>query len=104
MAKDFARAFYNSEAWKKCRSAYISERLKIDGGKCEVCHTEQGYIVHHIEQLTPYNINNPDVTLNFDNLRYDCKHCHDREDGHFIGKKKSGLRVRFDDEGRPIPP
>ena len=29
MAKQFAAAFYNSKAWKKCRVAYIAERLRI---------------------------------------------------------------------------
>ena len=29
MAKQFAEAFYNSKAWKKCRAAYIAERMRI---------------------------------------------------------------------------
>lgn len=35
MAKEFARAFYNSKRWKDCRRAYIAKRISIDGGMCE---------------------------------------------------------------------
>ena len=37
MAKEFARAFYNSKRWKDCRRAYIAKRISIDGGMCETC-------------------------------------------------------------------
>lgn len=103
MAKDFAKAFYNSKAWAACRSAYISERRLIDGGMCESCGKEPGYIVHHIEPLTAANINNPEVALNHDNLRYDCKECHDREDVHAFVKVKQTL-CAFGADGQPIPP
>ena len=103
MAKPWAKAFYKSKAWEACRTAYIALRKKIDGGVCEVCHDALGYIVHHITPLTPQNINNPNVTLNFDNLRYDCKACHDREEAHaFVREKK--LKCAFDENGQPLPP
>lgn len=104
MSKEFAKKFYNSNKWKRCRDAYIAKRVSIDGGLCECCKKEQGYIVHHITSLTVDNINNPDVTLNEDNLRYECKHCHDLEEGHYydsLGIKK--LKVRFDERGKPLP-
>lgn len=103
VAKDFAKAFYKSKAWKGCREAYISKRIVVDGGMCEVCHQRMGYIVHHIVPLTPDNIGDPLVTLNHDNLRYDCKECHDREDDHFIPKGKK-LLCAFDESGQPLPP
>ena len=56
MAKEFARAFYNSKRWKDCRRAYIAKRISIDGGMCETCHEVPGYIVHHKIELTPDNI------------------------------------------------
>ena len=56
-------------------SAYIKQRIMIDGGMCETCGTRPGKIVHHKVWITPDNINNPDVTLNLDNLKYDCQEC-----------------------------
>lgn len=100
--KEFARPFYKSAKWRKCRNAYIDYRRLIDGGYCEVCHEQLGYIVHHKIPLTPDNINDDSISLSFDNLRYDCKDCHDREDVHpFI----SGAKVKcfFDDKGNPLP-
>lgn len=98
MAKDFAKSFYASRAWQKCRRAYIESRINIDGGLCEKCRTLPGYIVHHKIPLSPENINNPEITLNFDNLAFDCKECHDREEVHcFV--RKDGLLVYFDENG-----
>lgn len=79
MAREFAKSFYGSKRWKKCREAYIAHRKSIDGGLCESCHDSPGYIVHHKVEIQPWNINNPDVTLNFDNLKYDCHICHNKE-------------------------
>lgn len=81
MAKEFAKRFYDSTAWKKCKRSYIS---KVHG-LCERCG-EPGYIVHHKKYLTPNNINNPDVALNHDNLEYLCLACHNKE--HNFDKKK----------------
>ena len=79
MAKEFAKPFYNSMAWQKCRASYIAYRQSIDGGMCETCHEEVGVIVHHKEWITPDNINDPDITLNHDNLKLDCWVCHNKE-------------------------
>ena len=79
MAKEFAKAFYSSKQWKQCRSAYIAYRQSIDGGLCESCHEVPGYIVHHKIELTPDNINDPDIALGFNNLKYDCHVCHQKE-------------------------
>ncbi len=43
------------------------------------CYKELGKIVHHIKWLTPENINDPMISLNHDNLRYDCQICHNQE-------------------------
>lgn len=102
MAKEFAKAFYKSKAWQRCRNAYIAERVVIDGGLCEVCGEEPGYIVHHKILLTPSNINNSEITLNHKYLRYECKKCHDREEEHaFVSAKP--LKCCFDKNGQPIP-
>lgn len=81
MAREFAKSFYNSKAWQRCRAAYISHRKSVDGGMCETCHEKPGYIVHHKTELTLENINNPDIALGFSNLKYDCHECHNKEHG-----------------------
>lgn len=101
--KEFARKFLKSKKWERCRQGYISERRAIDGGECEVCHKKPGYIVHHITPLTPTNIQDERVSLNYDNLRYECKDCHDREEVHAFIKSKN-CRCNFTNDGQPLPP
>lgn len=79
MAQEFAKSFYNSKQWKKCRASFVAYRKTIDGGLCQTCKEDIGYIVHHKEWLTPENINDPNITLNHNNLRYDCLVCHNKE-------------------------
>jgi predicted kinase len=74
MARDFARAFYNSSAWKKCQHAYFISQH----GLCERCGNA-GKIVHHQIYLTPENINDPDIALNWDHLELLCQDCHNKE-------------------------
>lgn len=76
MAQEFSKAFYKSAAWKHCRDTYA----KSKGGLCEDC-MERGLItageeVHHVIELTPENIADPGVTLNWANLRLLCHDCH----------------------------
>ena len=103
MAKDFAKAFYNSQAWEDCRSAFISERMALDGGMCQVCGERLGFIVHHVKRITALTVNDPSVTLSHDNLRYLCKECHDREHKQeMLSGRGGGTRCVFDSEGKPI--
>lgn len=94
MAKEFAKAFYKSRAWQECRQAFII----ASGGLCNRCAARglivPGYIVHHKIILTPDNINDPNVALNFDNLEYLCHACHDAE---HLNKKEPGIRWKFVD-------
>lgn len=84
MAQEFAREFYSSEAWNKCRTAY----KKMRGGLCERCLAkgliEPGEIVHHKVHITPDNIDDPRITLSFDNLELVCRTCHAEEHGAHI--------------------
>lgn len=75
MARDFAKVFYNSSAWKKTRKAYIALKYGI----CERCGQANSKQVHHKKYLTETNISNPDVTLNFKNLELLCDICHQKE-------------------------
>ena len=90
MAKDWAKAFYKSAAWQKCRAAYIQSVF----GLCERCQ-RPGWIVHHKIKLTPGNIGDPNVTLAWENLQYLCQDCHNREHGG--GSTADGLM--FDERG-----
>ena len=64
--KEWAKSFYKSQAWKRCRAAYAASV----GGLCERCLSRgmytPGVIVHHKIVLTPDNISDPSVTLNWD--------------------------------------
>lgn len=98
MAKDFAKAFYNSSKWKRCRNAYIAKRIAVDGGMCETCREAVGYIVHHVIELTPENINDPDISLNHFNLKYDCHICHQKE-GKNPDMAAGLVRYEFTEDG-----
>ena len=97
MAKEFSRSFYNSKAWQKCRRSFIATRVGIDGGMCEHCRQDLGYIVDHVEELNPTNINNPDITLSHDNLQYLCLECHNRKTFGSLSVTRDD--VMFDDNG-----
>lgn len=92
VAKDYAKAFYASTAWRKCRKAYFEYRY----GLCERCNGP-GKIVHHKCYITPGNINDPDVTLNFSNLELLCQDCHNREHHERYGVTRED--VMFDENG-----
>lgn len=102
MAKSFAKTFYASKEWQKCRSAYISHRRSVDGGMCETCHERPGYIVHHKEELTPDNINDPDITLGFNNLKYDCLECHNQENGRGSKEVPGLVQYTFGTDGEMV--
>ena len=97
MAKDYAKSFYNSLAWKTCREAY----KKSVGGLCERCLKKglftPAYMVHHKTHITPENISNPDITLNWENLEALCYDCHIEE--HNRGRNR---RYKVDANGKVI--
>ena len=74
--KEYAGAFYSSKAWQRTRSAY----KKSVGGLCEVCYArgiyKAGEIVHHKIHISPQNINDPNITLDWSNLQLVCRECH----------------------------
>ena len=75
----FAKTFYKSISWKRCRKAYLDSV----GWLCERCAKEGKIVpadhVHHKVRLTPENINDPTVSLNHDNLEALCIDCHTQE-------------------------
>ena len=93
MAKEYAKAFYNSKAWYRCKEGY----LKSQGYICERCG-DVASVVHHKRYITPQNIQNPEITLNFDNLEALCAACHNQE--HH--KNQVAQRYKVDERGRVI--
>ena len=77
--KEYSRKFYNSTAWRKCQKSYLSS---VDG-LCERCKAQgkvqPADIVHHKTYITPENINDANITLNWDNLEALCQDCHNKE-------------------------
>ena len=71
MAKDWAKAFYNSDAWKYTRKSV----LKRDCFTCSYCEARANE-VHHIQELTAENVNDVNISLNPDNLISLCSECH----------------------------
>lgn len=97
-----AEAFYKTKAWRQCRDGYAALRSSIDGGLCEICHEVPAVIVHHKTHLTAQNVNDPEISLNYDNLQYVCHHCHDVIHG-YGGSQKNESRVIFDPFGNVLP-
>lgn len=56
--------------------------------------------MHHKIRLTPVNIHNPDVTLNWKNLEMLCEDCHKAE--HKKRKKKKTKRYTVEEDGTLI--
>lgn len=89
--------FYKTKIWQDCRESYARSKNYL----CEAClregQTNVGEIVHHKKKITKKNVNDPEVTLNFDNLELLCRKHH--AEAH---TNKKPLRYYFDEEGRVI--
>lgn len=83
-------AFYKSSAWVKCRKSYIASRY----GLCERCGNPGRY-VHHKKYITSMNVDDPSITLSWDNLELLCFDCHQAE--HF-----KTINYEFDSEGNLV--
>ena len=89
----FAAQFYSSPAWKNCREEYRKSRGRL----CQRCLAkgiinagtrENPLQVHHKIRLTPENIDDPSITLNWDNLETLCYKCHSEEHPRAFPKKQ----------------
>ena len=94
--KEYAERLYKSKQWQNTRAAYASSKR----GLCERCLAKgiysPGEIVHHWIYISQKNINDPAITLNWDNLELVCRNCHAAE--HEQRKR----RYRFDEAGKVI--
>lgn len=96
MAKDWAKSFYTSNRWIQCRTGYMSQPevnyvCERCGGVATICH--------HKIWLTPDNIQDPDIALNWDNLFACCQDCH-----NYFHQSTSATRdgLAFDKKGNLI--
>lgn len=98
MAKEFSDKFYKTSQWRECRNNYAAYR----GHLCERCLRRgilsRGEIVHHKIELTPENINDSSITLNFDNLELLCRMCH----SEVHDKRKKCRRFSIGPDGEVI--
>ena len=95
MAKEFARGFYRSKAWRNVREVVIAR----SHGLCERC-LRKG-------ELTPDNIDDPTVSLDPSLLEDVCKECHEEihaemEEGALNGRLPDRPRVAFDADGNVV--
>jgi 5-methylcytosine-specific restriction endonuclease McrA len=95
VAREFAKPFYNSSAWKNKRR----EILKRDNYTCTNCD-ERATEVHHKIELTPKNINDIRIALGNDNLVSLCHDCHKK-----ITLNRSDVKEGFifDEHGQVVP-
>jgi len=101
--------FYRSTPWKTCRLAFIRSKLGI----CEICgcsieytdekgikHNGKRAIVHHRIPISDENMNDIDITLNFDNLELLCLDCHNSLTGDMtMGRTEKPTVAVFDNNG-----
>lgn len=93
--KEYAKSFYNSTAWRKTQRAYMQSKNYV----CERCGGV-AEIVHHKKYISPSNINDPNITLNWDNLEALCRTCHQHE--HYQTKQTTAQGLKFDDSGQLV--
>lgn len=108
--------FYKTKAWFKCATGYRKHVLDI----CERCDracyrkNDKRYIdakqrgedvrfgiVHHKIHLNDTNINDPYISLDWNNLELLCVDCHNKE--HMQKNIEVREDITFDSEGRVIP-
>lgn len=95
MAKEYAKRFYASKAWRDTQKAYMESKNYI----CERCG-RPAVIVHHKTYISPKNINDPNITLNWDNLEALCATCHQHE--HMCKNTATAKGLAFDDQGNLV--
>jgi len=95
--RNVPKSFYNSAAWKRCRELYLQQHPL-----CEDCLQRGEYRpaehVHHIIWLDESNYTDPEISLNWRNLRAVCIDCHNREHS-----REQPRRWRVDEAGRIAP-
>ena len=95
--KQFASVLYNTKKWQQMRRLV----WRRDRGLCQECLKKgiirQGEAVHHIVEITPDNVSDPNIALNPENLVTLCRQCHKA-----MHKKALDRRYEIDELGRVI--
>lgn len=85
------------------REIEVPSSSVIGPGLCERCfvlgRTELAKLVHHKRHVTPENVNDPKVTLAYDNMQRLCQDCH-----AYVHSDHQGRTVKFDEDGHIIAP
>ena len=89
------RRFYDSVIWKRAKQ----EKIMMARGICERCG-RKGTEVHHKIPLTDDNIDDPNISINPDNLELLCKSCHDQARCDEEGTNPN--RIEFTENGDVI--
>ena len=94
--RSIEESFYKTKSWKNCRSTFLQLNPF-----CEKCMSKGRYTpathVHHKIYLTAENYNDPEISLNHENLMALCHECHNKI--HF---GRADRRYSFDADGRLI--
>lgn len=96
------RQFYKSNQWQEFREIFIDKELEEKGELiCERCkkhiYEKSDCVLHHIVPLNESNVNDPSISVNFDNIELLHKSCHNikHEKGYrfygFKSERKSTL-------------
>lgn len=93
--KEYAKGFYNSPAWKKCRLGYMKSKSFM----CERCGGV-AYIVHHKKHISPQNVHDANITLSWSNLEALCQECHNKE--HMTNSAVCMEGLKFDETGNLV--
>ena len=95
MAAKWTHGFYQSARWIRNSKAYLAS---VDG-LCERCRARgiltPAVIVHHRIHLTPERMNDPQLTMGWDNLEALCQDCHNKE--HF--REQTAQRYAWSADG-----
>ena len=102
------KKFYDRKAWQVARE----NALRRDNYLCVLCYKQDKIkpadIVHHIEHLSPQNMDDPAITYNLDNLMSLCNEHHNWIHKGEHGKGRMNLEehpyeYEFDANGMLIP-
>ena len=85
--KERREAFYKDVTWKDCSEAYREAHPLCE--RCLAKHEiKPSAETHHKIKLTPNNIDDPSIVLNWDNLEALCVKCHKDEHNKERAEKK----------------
>lgn len=97
-ARNYARKFYNSGAWKKRRKAYRQAHPLCERCLAKGIYTE-ATCVHHKIHINEKNYTDPNILFGDDNLEALCDLCHSKEHSSetsvFVFDERTGMLVEI---------